>query len=80
MSSTPAKSPSTGALVDVNTLQGTPTSSILKLPLEDIYDDDGTIDHVYQAKARLLNGAIQEIGMGRYQIALFFCAGFGWFA
>ena len=32
----------------------------------DIYED-GTIDPVYQAKARLLNSAIQEIGMGRYQ-------------
>lgn len=33
----------------------------------DIYED-GTIDPVYQAKARLLNSAIQEIGMGRYQV------------
>ena len=34
---------------------------------EDIYED-GTVDPVYQAKARLLNIAIQEIGMGRYQV------------
>ena len=34
----------------------------------DIYED-GTIDPVYQAKARLLNMAIQEIGMGRYQVS-----------
>lgn len=34
----------------------------------DIYaDDEDAIDPVYQAKARLLNDAIQEIGMGRYQ-------------
>ena len=33
----------------------------------DIYED-GTIDPVYQAKARVLNSAIQEIGMGRYQV------------
>lgn len=33
----------------------------------DIYED-GTIDPVYQAKSRLLNTAIQEIGMGRYQV------------
>lgn len=45
----------------------------------DIYED-GTIDPVYQAKARLLNSAIQEIGMGRYQWYLFIVAGFGWFA
>lgn len=33
----------------------------------DIYED-GTVDPVYQAKARLLNRAIQEIGMGKYQV------------
>ncbi|KAJ8690756.1 MFS sugar transporter [Pleurotus ostreatus] len=47
----------------------------------DIYaDDEDAIDPVYQAKARLLNDAIQEIGMGRYQWSLFLVAGFGWFA
>ncbi|GJE95530.1 MFS general substrate transporter [Phanerochaete sordida] len=45
----------------------------------DIYED-GAIDPVYTAKARLLNSAIQEIGMGRYQWYLFVVAGFGWFA
>lgn len=49
-------------------------------PLEDLYDDDPDIDPVYHAKARILNRAIQEIGMGKYQIHLFVCAGFGWFA
>lgn len=29
---------------------------------------EGTIDPVYQAKARVLNHAIQEIGMGKYQV------------
>lgn len=33
---------------------------------DDIFED-GTVNPVYQAKARLLNAAIQEIGMGRYQ-------------
>ncbi|KAK1225265.1 MFS sugar transporter [Marasmius sp. AFHP31] len=47
--------------------------------LEDMFED-GTIDPVYQAKARILNAAIQEIGMGKYQVYLFCCAGFGWFA
>ncbi|KAG7090917.1 MFS sugar transporter [Marasmius oreades] len=47
--------------------------------LEDMFRD-GDVDPVYQAKARILNTAIQEIGMGRYQIYLFCCAGFGWFA
>lgn len=33
----------------------------------DIYEE-GSVDPVYQAKARLLSAAIQEIGMGRYQV------------
>lgn len=39
---------------------------------------DGTFDPVYEAKARVLNRAIQEIGMGRYQWQLFVVIGFGW--
>ena len=31
--------------------------------------DDGA-DPVYEAKARVLNKAIQEIGMGKYQVSL----------
>lgn len=38
----------------------------------------GTIDPVYEAKARVLNRAIQEIGMGWYQWQLFIVVGFGW--
>lgn len=38
----------------------------------------GTIDPVYEAKARVLNAAIQEIGMGWYQWQLFIVVGFGW--
>ncbi|KAF4627706.1 hypothetical protein G7Y89_g10450 [Cudoniella acicularis] len=38
----------------------------------------GTIDPVYEAKARVLNNAIQEIGMGSYQWQLFVVVGFGW--
>ncbi|KAK1769409.1 synaptic vesicle 2-related protein [Phialemonium atrogriseum] len=46
-------------------------------------DDDaiipkGQIDPVYEAKARVLNHAIQEIGMGWYQWQLFMVVGFGW--
>lgn len=33
----------------------------------DLYDD-GYSDPVYQAKARILNDHIQEIGMGKYQV------------
>ena len=36
------------------------------------------VDPIYAAKARVLNVAVQEIGMGRYQWQLFFVIGFGW--
>jgi hypothetical protein len=42
--------------------------------------EEGHVDPCYQAKAQLLNDAIQEIGMGRYQWHLFIVAGFGWFS
>jgi hypothetical protein len=35
--------------------------------MEDIYDE-GSVDPVYQAKSRVLNRALQEIGMGKYQV------------
>jgi hypothetical protein len=41
---------------------------------------DGSVDPVYQRKALILNQAIQEIGMGRYQWHLFIVTGFGYFA
>lgn len=44
-----------------------------------IYDDSalpaGTLDPVYEAKARVLNRAIQDIGMGWYQWQLFIVIG-----
>ncbi|KAM0427897.1 hypothetical protein ACHAPT_007356 [Fusarium lateritium] len=51
--------------------------------LADATDDEaiipkGALDPVYEAKARILNRAIQEIGMGRYQWELFIVIGFGW--
>jgi hypothetical protein len=35
--------------------------------LADLYED-ASIDPAYQAKARILNRAIEEIGMGKYQV------------
>lgn len=46
-------------LADVNPITG---------PAVDLYEDDYN-DPVYQAKARILNRAIQDIGMGRYQVS-----------
>lgn len=33
----------------------------------DLYEE-GSIDPIYRAKAHLLSNAIQEIGMGKYQV------------
>ncbi|KAL6308279.1 MFS general substrate transporter [Sparassis latifolia] len=47
----------------------------------DVYDEgESGVDPVYQAKARILNDAFEEIGMGKYQWYLFVVAGFGWFS
>ncbi len=32
--------------------------------------EDGSVDPVYQAKARLINSALQEMGMGKYQVRI----------
>jgi MFS family permease len=45
-------------------------------PIADLSEDDP--DSTYRAKADVLNRAIQEIGMGRYQWQLFVVIGFGW--
>lgn len=41
---------------------------------------EGSVDPIYLAKAKVLNDAIQSIGMGKYQWHLFIVTGFGWFA
>ncbi|PGH02769.1 hypothetical protein AJ79_07534 [Helicocarpus griseus UAMH5409] len=38
----------------------------------------GSVDPIYESKARLLNQAILDIGMGWYQWQLFIVIGFGW--
>ncbi|KAH8827770.1 MFS general substrate transporter [Flagelloscypha sp. PMI_526] len=47
---------------------------------ETVYEaeESDSLDPVYQAKAKILNNAIQEIGMGSYQWGLFVVTGFGW--
>lgn len=62
-----------GKLEDVNAqprieIAGAPASAL----------GGGSIDPVYEAKAQVLNKAIQDIGMGRYQWQLFIVIGFGW--
>lgn len=36
--------------------------------IRDIFTDN-SLDPVYQTKARILNDALQEIGMGKYQVS-----------
>jgi len=37
-------------------------------------------DSAYDRKSKVVNKALIDIGMGRYQWELFFLCGFGWFA
>lgn len=42
----------------------------LKVETKDVFDEqDSGVDPVYYAKARVLNDAFQEIGMGKYQVS-----------
>lgn len=50
---------------------GAPSTSVIP---------EGNLDPIYEAKARVLNGAMLEIGFGKYHKALFVVAGFGWLA
>jgi hypothetical protein len=52
---------------DTPTSIGSPPNE--RRQLADLYED-ASIDPAYQAKARMLNRAIQEIGMGKYQVGL----------
>jgi len=40
----------------------------LELKLVDIYDSEAVLDPAYQAKSHTISCAIQQIGMGRYQV------------
>ena len=40
-------------------------------PLPGLYED-GILDPIYQEKTKILNRAIEEIGMGRYQVRCLF--------
>ncbi|KAJ5094140.1 hypothetical protein N7456_010001 [Penicillium angulare] len=39
-----------------------------------------SLDSIYDRKAKVINRAMQDIGMGKYQKKLFFLCGFGWLA
>jgi len=60
----------------MNSLKSSSEYDSAKLPANliaksDLYDDsEGSVDPIYQAKSRILNQAIQEIGMGKYQVSV----------
>jgi len=46
------------------------TSPTNNMDVPDLYtSDDESVDPVYRAKSHLLTEAIQDIGMGRYQVS-----------
>ncbi|TBU44437.1 MFS general substrate transporter [Dichomitus squalens] len=56
-------------------------ATAIPVDTQDVFNSgESGVDPVYQAKAQLLNDAIQEVGMGKYQWFLFVVAGFGWFS
>ena len=54
---------SSGSDGNLEKIQITKTQAVT----EDVYTDDD-VDAIYEAKARILNDALQEIGMGKYQV------------
>lgn len=69
------------ASLEATALDGQPRLTLESLRAE-IEDDlaSGGHDTAYDKKSKVINKAIQDIGMGRYQWQLFVLAGFGWFA
>lgn len=59
---------------EVQEINSTSFSSSITFGLYD--ESDG--DKAYLAKSKLIAESIQSIGFGKYQIGLFFVAGFGW--
>ena len=53
-----------GPIADGLSVDGAATSS---LSIENLYKE-GVLDPVYHAKTSVLNHALQEIGMGKYQV------------
>lgn len=45
------------------------SSQPLVVSRQDLHDE-GSVDPVYHAKSRVINQALQEIGMGKYQVRL----------
>lgn len=59
-----------------------PTHRTIESLRAEVESDAATSAHdsVYDRKAKVINSALMDIGMGRYQWQLFFLCGFGWLA
>ena len=66
------KTPTVVSLTDSPRTDGGDPEKIdytFEVELQDVYEEgESGIDPVYHAKARVLNAAFQEIGMGKYQV------------
>ncbi|KAI1084517.1 sugar transporter [Whalleya microplaca] len=62
-----------------NKSEGGITIESLKAEVESDLQASG-VDSAYDRKSKVINRAIQDIGMGRYQWELFVLCGFGWLA
>ncbi|KAJ5103351.1 hypothetical protein N7532_003880 [Penicillium argentinense] len=57
-----------------------PSHRTLESLRAEIDADESGRNSVYDRKAKVINSALKDIGMGRYQWQLFFLCGFGWLA
>jgi len=65
-------------MAETDTKQPPKSPTTQPTPVVDELPSENGTDATYRAKADVLNQAIQEIGMGRYQWQLFVVIGFGW--
>lgn len=67
-------SPNTAVPTKMETLKDSDPAGEVEGParlisVHDVFEgEDDAVDPVYHAKAKVLNAAFQEIGMGRYQV------------
>lgn len=55
-----------------NEKNGHAEQHVFQAETQDVYDEPSALDPVYLAKARILNDALQDIGMGKYQASSHF--------
>ncbi|KAH9978360.1 MFS general substrate transporter [Russula compacta] len=73
----PKRTPSASSFPKPENLEKNDLEILVRGDTENIYTHD-SMDPTYFAKANVLNEALSEIGMGRYQWYLFIVTGFGW--